>query len=491
MDFLDPRRRKAHRRRLLLGYVLMAVLVSISTVAILYMAYGWDIDRKTGHLIQNGIVFVDSKPQGAKIFLNDKEHRSRTDSRMVLPSGVYTVRLELDGYRTWERTFNLEGGQIQRLVYPFLIPNRLDTTDIDQFEIMPSLATQSPDRRWVLVQVPGQTYQFRMYDLNDTAKVPVDIVVPASILTEPSAEGTSLKFVEWSNDNRHLVFERSFDDRTEFIVLDRERPAESKNINTTFGIEPTSVSLKNKRHDQFYYLEQVPGVLRFADMGNNTISAPLAINVSDYASYGDDIIVYATELANAAKQAEVRILENGKNYILRSINAAPRYLLDVARYDGQWFYAAGGSNDRTVAVYQNPLDVLRRETGRSPVLKALIRLDNPQFVSFSANTQFISVQSGNKFTTLDLEHSNQYRVELEHNIPADYKMRWMDGHRLIFSASEQSHIVDFDGSNENTLVTSRLNPGPFFDRDYNNVFTFEESKANGAKKALTMTVIDD
>lgn len=149
MDFLDPRRRRAHRRRLMIGYALMAVLVAIGTMVVLYQAYGFDIDRKTGTLIQNGIVYVDSKPKGARIFLNEVEQRNSTDTRMVLPAGTYNVRVELENYRHWERTFNLEGGEIERLVYPLLIPNQFVTTDVNQYNLFPGISTQSPDRRWL------------------------------------------------------------------------------------------------------------------------------------------------------------------------------------------------------------------------------------------------------------------------------------------------------------------------------------------------------
>lgn len=490
MDFLDPKRKKAHRRRLMFGYGLMAILVALGTMAVLYLAYGYDIDRKTGTLIQNGIVFVDSKPQGARIYLNEVEHRSRTATRMVLPSGVYTIRLEREGYRTWERTFNLEGGQIQRLVYPFLIPNQFVTTDIVQYDTLPALTTQSPDRRWVFVQVPSQIYQFQVFDLNDAEKAPVVITVPAEILTEPAA-AASLTFVEWSNNNRHVMFKRTFGERNEFIVVDRENPAESVNINTSFGITPGFVSLKNKRHDQFYYLESVPGVLRSANLGNRTISAPLADGVAEYSSYGDDILLYATQEGTPEGKAEIRIIENDRTYLLRTVSAAPKYVMDVAKYDNKWFYVAGGASDNTVAVYENPLATLKQQNHGSPQLTALVRLENPQFVSFSANTQFIGVQSGSNLVTLDLEHTRQYRLELGFDIPLASQVRWMDGHRYIFTVADQSYIVDFDGSNENTLVTSQLGPAPFFDRDYDNVFTFEDAKSAPGKKAFTRTVIDD
>jgi hypothetical protein len=489
MDFLDHKRKRAQTQRLFIGYGLMAIIVAIGTIITLNLAYGYDIDRGDGTVIQNGIVFVDSKPDGATIYVNDKPEQSRTASRMVLPAGTYTLRLEAEGYRTWQRTFNLEGGQIQRLVYPLLLPNNLAITDIAQYDTTPQMVTQSPDRRWVLVQRPGQTYQFDVYDLADPEKAPELIAVPVGIVTNPAA-AASLKLVEWSNTNRHLVLERAYDDKREFLLFDREVPEESANINSSLGIVPESMSLRNKRPDQFYYLDAVPGVLRSADLKARTISGPLLSEVTAYKTYGDNVVLYVTLRGAEPDKVDFRILDGDNDYLLKTASQAAVYMLDVAKYDNEWFYVAGSAADNTVLIYKDPVPNLRQTIRQPANVYAILRLDNPQFVSFSANTQFIAVQSENKFITIDLEDNRQYRFSLAQTVPIDQTIKWMDGHRLLYVVDQQSYIIDFDGSNPQTLVTSRLSNGLFFDRDYDNVFTVEGSKTDNTKAALTRTVID-
>lgn len=490
MDFLDPRRRRAHRRRLKIGYALMSILVAFGTLVVMYLAYGYDIDRKTGNLIQNGIVFVDSKPGNAKVFVNNVQQSGDTDMRLALPAGVYTIRIEANGFRHWERTFNLEGGEIRRLIYPILIPNQFITTDIATFDAMPSLAMQSPDRRWVLVQRPAQTYQFDVFDLSSPEKAPESIIIPPGILTDPSASAV-LQMVEWSNDNRHVLLKRVFGDKTEWIVFDREDPGESFNLNTDLGISPVEVSLRDKKFDQFYYLESKPGILRNANADNKTISAPLIDKVIDYRTYGDHTILYVTKDKVPTGRAEFRIRDDGKTYTLKQASESDHYVLDLSRFDDKWFYVAGSSKDDIVSVYENPVDSLKSDSDEPLLVTALMRLKNPRFVSFSANTQFIGLQSGDSLLVIDLEDAHQYRTNLDQDIALDQKLRWMDGHRFIYTINSQSYIVDFDGSNKNTLVTSRMKYGPFFDRDYDNVFTFEDSKSDFTKKAFTRTIIDD
>lgn len=63
--------------------------------------------------IQKGAISVSSVPQGANIFLNDEDLGLQTNTviQNVFP-GIHYVRLELPGYRTWEKIFEVKEGQI-------------------------------------------------------------------------------------------------------------------------------------------------------------------------------------------------------------------------------------------------------------------------------------------------------------------------------------------------------------------------------------------
>jgi hypothetical protein len=106
MDFLDPRKKRAHHIRLMIGYCLVAIAIGLGTVVLVYSAYGYGVNTKNGDIVQNGLLFVDSKPGGANIYLNNKSVNQTTSARLILPAGDYDLALKKTGYRDWERKFS-------------------------------------------------------------------------------------------------------------------------------------------------------------------------------------------------------------------------------------------------------------------------------------------------------------------------------------------------------------------------------------------------
>ena len=491
MDFLDPKRKKAHRRRLLIGYILVAVAVAMGTLVLLFAAYGYDVNRKTGDVIQNGTVFLDSSPGGAEITLNGQLQKNKTATRLVLPgSQQYSVKLSLEGYRDWNRTFSLEGGKIERLVYALLVPNKLKTKENQLYASAPSQVTQSPDRRWLLVQQPGQNAVFDMYDLENPANAPAVITVPANIQTEP-AKTTNIVMREWSNDDRHVLLERTYADKKEFLMLDTANVASSVNINTVLTVSPTFVTLRDKKYDQLYVDNTDGGLLRYGDLKNRTISGALLNNVISYKSYGTDIIMYAVKDSVNAGKVQVRVRENDKgSYLLKTVGESPSYLLDIAEYDGTPFYVIGGRVENAAFVYKDPLPTLKGQSQSALTVAAVLRLDDQQFLSFSTNTQFIALQSGKEIIVYDIEGDRQFRVTVPNPVAASEKLEWIDGFRFAYASGGQSYMIDFDGSNSQQLTTSVNGIRPYFAPDFKTFFTASPSAAVPGRFALFETSLE-
>lgn len=485
MDFLDPKKKRAHKIRLYIGYALMAVALGIVTLILVFAAYGYDIDRRTGNVIQNGLIIVDSHPESATVLVNG-DNKASTNTRLILPAGKYNVELRREGYRSWGHSVNLEGSSIEQLVYPLLFPTKLTTKTLQDYSAVPSMASASPDRRWLVVHQPSSANTFQVIDLTNNKNQAASVNLPSD--TFNPAPGThSYEAVEWSSDNAHLLLKHNFTGGSEFVILDRENPAGSLNVNKLFNTRPfTSATLRDKKPDQLYLLNAADGGLFRADTKAKT-AVLLESRVLSYKSYQDDTLLYIANPSASSVEVQVHAWQNGQDYLLRTIPVAESYLLDMAQFNNRFYVVAGSPADGRAYVYKDPFTELNRRPSRTPQPFRVLIVPGAQYASFSAIARFIAIQGGSNFVVYDIETGRQFRYDAKLPLAANQKASWMDGHRLSFISEGTVNVFDFDGTNMQKLSSGLPAFIPFFDRDYTAMFTFAPTANAPDKTSLTRT----
>lgn len=453
--------------------MLMAAVVVIGTYILVSQAYGFDVNTKTGQVFQNGLVYIDSAPDGAKILINGVEQKNKTNHRLALPAGQYSLEVAKDGYRPWKRNFEVEGGQVERFTYPMLFPQELQTNSLLTIGERPRLVMQSPDRRWVLIQKPGSLTAFTQYDLNnlkDKRPQSQGVVFPRNVFSQ-STGVQRLELVEWSTDNKNILVKHTFKGGVEYVVLNRDKPEESVNVNLQLGINPTRVVLRDKKPDKLYLYFSKTGRILTADLKKKT-TEPVLTNVINFKSHGADVILYAQKVPGSPKIIRTFIKEKDKTYILRDSPTSAKVPLEIAQYDGQWYVAVGSDAEQKTYIYKDPTDFLRRTTGQKPVPVMVLKSTGPaNTLSFSQNTRFIMVNNGQHFSVYDAENEKGYRYNLNEKFDEKIKPVWMDGHRLLVHSGGQVVVFDYDGTNVQELVASDPSLPAVFNRDYTFLYT--------------------
>lgn len=484
MDFLDPKKRKAHQTRLYIGYGLMALLVGMVAILMLFQAYGYSFNIKTGDISQNGLLFVNSNPVPATLTLNG-EVKGEVDQRLILPAGTYSMQLNREGYREWRHDVVLDGGKIERFVYPFLFPTDLAIAATRSYDTKPAFATQSPDRQWLLVQVPGSYTQFDVTDLNlEDPAVERIALAPELFTSEGSTH--SLSLVEWSTDNRHVVMKHAYDGGSELLLVDVTEPELSQNLSKVIPVGFDNLRLRDKQFDSYYLHNKSLQTLQRFDLGS-TQATTVQTNVLAFQPHGDDELLYVASDSDTEGTVEVRMVENGSSYTIKSLPTGKKYLLDIARYNNRWYTAMGTADEGKVYVLRDPLVPIRSDPPKRIISTSVLRLQDPQFVSFSQNARFLSVQSGAKFTVYDAEANRNYLFDTELPLEGVQKASWMDGHRLSLISEGVHNVFDFDGTNKQTLAASYASFQPYFNRDYNAVFTLAPSTGSQQGARLLRT----
>ncbi len=484
MDFLDPQKQKRHAIRLAIGYAIIGLVLVLATTILLYQAYGFGIDRN-GKVIQNGLVFVTSQPNGADIYLNGKRYKDRTNTRVTTPAGQYIAEVQKSGYRTWKRVITVEGGFVERFDYTFLFPTKLATAVTKQYDTVPVLATQSADKRWLLVgaETPNS---FDLFDLNADKPAAKVVSISDDILAAGSTT-TGWQTVEWAGDDRHVILKRTYQknatEGSEYILFDRQAPEQSQNLSVLLGFAPTKIEMRGHNYDQYFAYDQNSGELFTATLKKPTPQAYID-KVLNFETDGNTVL-YATEQGAPTGKALIRMRsKDDPAYTLREVPSGSSYLLALASYNGNPIVGAGAASEDKVYVYRDPLVQLRDDSKPTLVPIEILKVANPTYLSLSPNARFIMAENSDHIAIYDVETDKgyAYQAKTTPDAPQTHAV-WMDGFRLSYVSAGRLAVFDFDGANPQALSPASPNYLPFFAPDYKNYYTVN------AQNALTTTAL--
>jgi hypothetical protein len=481
MEFPDKDSKRKRSIKLFIGYFLIAILVGLAALLLIYMTAGYNYDRNNG-VIQNGLVFLESKPVSANIYI-DNQSKGNTGARMVLNEGKHVINLKQNKYRDWSKTFTLEGGSVLYFIYPKLIPTTIKTGVARIFDNAPAWVSQSPDRNWLVLQQNAQAPVLSVIDLNKPTNEPVLNTLSATQLASVNGSRGTLSPVDWADDNRHLLLlQKMPDGNNHYVIYDRDNVDNS--INLTEALKLTTgqvIKLRDGKFDKYYVHDIATGDLFSADIQKGLNTTAILKSVVSYQPYADNLILYVTYDKAAIGQANVLVLSDKTNsYMLKSLprDANNQYLLDLAQFKGNWYYVTASVSSNRIMIYRNPLK--RSAPGNKQAInpQMSLELNNPQFVSFSPANRFFVVQSAKNFIVYDAEQNRVFKYSSSVNITAGQEAKWMDGHRLNVVADQKVVEFEFDGLNMQVLTDSQQSFEPYFDKDYQFVFTLA-SQADG------------
>ena len=338
----------------------------------------------------------------------------------------------------------------------------------------------------MLVSQPGSVVEFQVFDTANPEDEPKTIQVPRSIMTAPAVGvAESIALVEWSSDNRHVLVQHSYGDQIEFVMIDRQDVAASLNVNNTLSVNPTKVTLRDKRFDRLYLYDASTLELTVADTKSKVVT-PRMTQVISYKSYGGDVVLYSTKNEAQPGKTIVKLWDKDKAYTLRIMEESDM-LLDLARYDGTWYMAVTSVKEGKLYVFKDPFDKLKADKPTTPTSYIVMKIPSPTKLAFSANTRFVSVQSAGHFVVYDFEENERFNYTVPGDVPATQEARWMDGHRLLLSQNNKVVVFEFDGMNRQELSAIIADSLPYFDRDYERLYTLTPAKDDATKASLTRT----
>lgn len=470
MDYLDPLKKRRKKTKLMIMYVLIGIIIGIATVVFVYLINGYSIDRQTGEVIQNGLVYLDSKPESAEIFLNGQKQRGRTDARLVLPAGSYAIELRREGYRSWNRNMTLEGGSLRRLTYARLVPGILQSELAVNLPVVPNMMSQSADKRWLVMAFIDNPLLMRVVDMNKSQFDFINLPLPVDLID--TKEPGTWEVTDWADDNKNFLAVYRTTSSSEYVIIDREDGTKSKKLKTLFPtVQYSEVSLRSRKNDLLYLHDSTSKTLYQADMRDGSFSIVLQ-DVLAYKTFGDNTVLYVTD-KNAEAGTVTAHLKNGNDsYKLRSFKESPNYLLDISKLGDSIVLGISSPVESRAVIYDDPIKSLKQnDFSTIPVPTTVLRVDNPSELEISSDSSVIIVRGSKALASHEFEADRSYSFRLESPIDEGTKLKWIDGQHLLISIAGIQRMLDFDGSNRYELVTANGQIGSFFSGSVDFMYT--------------------
>ncbi len=430
MNFYDE---KSKRTRALVRFTLYGIsafMIVILTVILVLVSQGYWIDRTSGQVIRNGLVFVDSLPHGATIQIDGKAQRDLTAARYTLLEGTHTLSLQKPGYRIWTKQFSLTGSQVVDVTYPRLVPLQLSPKNGTQYSASPIMSL-SQDRRWLLIS-QNTTASTMVFDLYDTNREPL-AATQFSFLVSNGAIPV-VKSIQWLSDNDHVLVRAVRGGVDEFFVTSRSNPAVVSSINQIFGIVPTSLVPGDNKGDIWYSLE-ASGAVRRLSLVDKILPTPIASRVSAITGDLEQLFMTQTDSVDTTKRSVLLRRRDNQFTLISPTTSTP--LCESGQYTGTRLAVCGV--DGRVRIYRNA----------EAVSEPHYDLENAEAESivFGPTDRFVAVKSKSSILVVDFEDDKIARKELADT--TGRQVSWFDMFHILYTATDdQLHLIDYDGNND-------------------------------------------
>jgi hypothetical protein len=487
-----------------LMYSFFAALTIILTILVYYRAKGYSF-TSDGEVVRKGIVLVDSAPVSAKIFLDNKEV-DETEAKLEVIEGNHNLKIQAEGYRSWERSFNIKSQEVKWFFYPYLIPEVLkEETLLDN--LTPKLYSQlSPNGRVVSAFKSGagasQALNLELLNLreDDSAKIAKPLIIPTQTLSRlPNGELGEVKFIEWSPNGDSLLLEHKLGESIEIINIRIENPVESLNLNKSLSSQPTEVHYDSRSRLNILTNGQI-GLYDPKTLANEQVITEGALSFQNFA---DEKYVYTKQ----TETLDVYLQEGSTvpikiNSFTESSSADLDYKYIVNRRTG--YLILTNLAKKELFIYKNPLDtqitlteppqplepfyLSTFENMLSPKIKnsptgspqpgsyLLIQLSPTEI--FSYNLEDEDSLTFNVNQNSDSQQIQDQTIQKELQI-ADFA--WIDSQRIQIRSPEGNiYYLDFDGNYLN-LITNTNKEFTYFIKSKNKTVAISTS-AEGQEK---------
>ena len=464
------------RRTITYVVMVLAVLVIVSGTILFILGYRLDGDK--GRLEQGALVQFDSKPNGVNVAIDGKSINANTPSKQSVMAGIHSFAMNRSGYQAWSKTLNVKAGTLEWLDYVRMVPKSLPTESVADFSSVYG-EKASPDYKWLMVQEKADTPSFQLIDLRSQQIKTTNIVLPATLYAEATTEGVAHTFTieSWDTDGRYVIIRHNYNDQSERIVVDTQKPESSINVTQLLGITVSELKFSGTSGNVLYGLSD--GVIRKLDLSSATISRSLVSNVKSFDMFDTNVMTYVgIDPADATHQVAGLYREGDElPHVLRVVNdlTTPLSITGAQYYSDDYVAISEGLQIEILkGKYPSSSDTDNASLKSYDNVTATSKVD---MISFSETGSRLIVQSGLNFVSYEIEYMRKTAATITTSEVTAHSLQWLDDAYLWAVYDGHLSIREFDGTN--THVIMGMEPGFDATLSQNGKYIYGIAKSDG------------
>ncbi len=412
-----------------LMYTIAIVVLIFGTIGLVYFAQGYSYDFKSGQIQNNGLVLIDSHPNGASISLNGKTISNKTPYRFdSAPGGEISVQLQKSGYRDWQTKQTVIPGEVTFIEYPLLLPNTLTRQQISQPVTLSAMSTDTEHKKAVSISSQKDVY----------------FISENGVATRIYAAGVNtINSARIAPDGNRALIQQTNSDGSINQILVSTTGGSTVNLTTQYGFVFSNLEFSPQNSADLFWLDN--GLIRKIDTNNKSISSALLSNVISYSLSRDRIIAtlpgVIPELTNMIVSTN---LSGGDRVDVAALPTDKLGYSGIIIHSRFHTYLAMLANSEPKSLYY-----IYEPFSRSALPYKVA--DNVKLFSSSPNQKFLTYLTSESIHSLDLETTREYQHTL--NTKLITQLNWYDDYHVILQTGLESSMIDFDGYNQQTIMT--------------------------------------
>lgn len=429
------------KTRLVTASISIVAFLILAPVLVLY-SMGYRFNKETKAV---GMLYLRSTPKNASVYVNGKQVEEKTPTAITeLKEGGYQVKIEKEGFSSWEKKLSVIPNIITEAGNIYLLPLSLNPKLVTEHTITHYKLSPSQEK---IAYISDNAEQRGIWVLNlkDLSKTQAFSKLIHRELEVPDE-------IEWSGDSKKILFSAEPEARVirsappKYFIIDIEKPTEILDI-SEYALQK---EIKDPRwhptdSNRIYYsVENKNGiVLGIFELNliNKESRQVLSGEISSYAFTNNEI--YSVKKITTEKQVKMEFwksnLDGSNPYpILENLPVEPDYRILLSRDKNVLLFTLLGRKLYLLNPLSDQLETLENEVTEaqwSPNGKYILYLkDNHEIWIFNfKNKKIVFLRPGEKMLI------GKYASEIQ-------EVAWFStSEHIIFKTNDEIKIIEVDG----------------------------------------------